>query len=235
MKNEKCLVFPFHNSNFFIDTQHSKKGKATGPLKREVIRVITPGTLTEDPLLEASRHNFLVSLTFHNPDTPVGVAVADISTGDFWTEVSDVCQLHTLLARLQPGEILLNESLHHHTMLKEIWSEWKKSLTLWPATSFRLQPNVERIQSFFQLQSLKSLGTFHDLEMAAAGALVLYIEQTQKSQKPYLQRPRSISEKSFLHIDAATRRNLELTKTLDGSTRNSLLHTLDHTVTAVGG
>lgn len=215
-----------------------KSGK--GPLKRDVVRIVTPGTLTEEGLLEGSRYNFLLSLC-NQAGAPgkgdaaeVGIAFVDISTGDFFIEVQQKQNLSATLARLHPGEILLPERLLSDPALFELWGEWKKKLTPLPESRFNPDNGRARLSQFYQVNTLSAFGSFTVPEIAAAGVLMDYIALTQKDKMPRLSRPKRLQTGDFLGLDAFTRRNLELTQTLAGEREGSLLHILDQTVTAAG-
>lgn len=217
------------------DPATRKSGK--GPLKRDVVRIVTPGTLMEDSLLEGGRHNFLLSICDQagaKKSDDVGLAFVDISTGDFFTEVQSKKSLGGSFARLQPGEILLPERLLKDSSLFELWGEWKKSLTPLPESRFNADNGHERLSRFYQVNTLTAFGAFTVPEIAASGVLLDYIALTQKEKMPRLMRPKRLQNGHFLELDSFTRRSLELTQTLSGERVGSLLHIIDQTVTSAG-
>lgn len=218
------------------DPATRKSGK--GPLKRDVVRIVTPGTLTEDGLLEGGKHNFLVSLCDQKgergQEDTIGLAFVDISTGDFFIEVQQKQTLSAALARFHPGEILLPERLLKDPSLYELWREWKKALTPLPNSRFNPDNGKARLAGFYQVNTLSAFGTFTIPEIAAAGVLLDYLSLTQKESMPRLSRPKPLQAGDFLGLDAFTRRSLELTQTLSGEREGSLLQVMDQTVTAAG-
>ncbi|OFW68684.1 MAG: DNA mismatch repair protein MutS [Alphaproteobacteria bacterium GWC2_42_16] len=204
-----------------------------GPLKRDVIRLITPGTLTEEGLLEASQNNFLTCLVPSKTGL-IGLASLDISTGDFFVESTPLSHLETVLARLRPGELLLPDSFLKTPELYETFQELKKKITPLPSSRFDDQNGLERLKELYGVEALDAYGEFKPQEIAASGALIDYIRLTQKQDIPSLKPPKRLKEGGRLELDAATRRNLELHASLGGEKRGSLLDVIDHTTTPMG-
>jgi len=201
------------------------------PLRREVVRIITPGTLTEDSLLNARCHNFLLAL-YPNGDQ-ISVACIDISTGDFFTESHPNTTLSSVLNRLSPQEILLPESMLETAVVQSIWQEWKSKVH--PLNLARFDRGEDRLTSFFNIQTMDSLGSFSAGELSAAGALLDYVLVTQKKNALMVSRPKKMDTHHFLEMDGFTRRNLEIMSTLFGEKKGSLLDCIDWTLTAMGG
>ena len=209
----------------------AKKRGSKSVVKRDVVRLVTPGTLTEDTLLEARKHNFLASFVKLRED--YALAWVDISTGDLWVERISLVGLGPELARLRPSEIIVPENQLQD--ITEIIQDIDCSLTpLGPAT-FDSASGKKRLKDLFQIQTLEAFGTFDRVELAALGAIVDYLDVTQKGKLPLLQPPTQQSTSQIMQIDTATRRNLEITLTLNGGRRGSLLSTIDRTATAAGG
>jgi DNA mismatch repair protein MutS len=212
------------------DPAEAKKRGSKAVVKRGVVRLVTPGTLTEDTLLEARRHNYLAALARVREDW--ALAWCDISTGAFHVTGLSQARIGAELARLAPSELLTTvttaETLH------DVLSD----LRIWPtelgAASFDSTGAEVRLKRVLEVGSLDGFGTFDRAQMAAMGALVDYLEITQKGQLPLLRPPRLESASAAMTIDAATRRNLEITHSLSGGRRGSLLATVDRTVTAGG-
>ena len=200
-------------------------------LKREVVRIITPGTLVEEALLHSKEHNFLLAI-YPGSDHILGISWMDISTGDFFIESHSIQRLGSVLSRLCPKEILLPEPLVDQSYIKAIWSEWKSKITTLPLSRFD-QPH-RRIEEFFNVQTIESFGQFCLHEITAAGALLDYALITQKRETLMLSRPKKIDNEHFLEMDSFTRKNLEIQSTFSGEKKGSLLHTIDHTVTPMG-
>ncbi len=210
----------------------AKKRGTKGPVRRAVVRVVTAGTLTEEGLLDARRHNYLAGLA--EAAGEIGLAWLDLSTGAFALMPTSEPALPGDLARLAPGEILLPERLLARPALYELLGDWKPALTPLPNARFESDTARRRLERFYGVGALDGFGSFSRAEIAAAGALVDYVSLTQQGAAPYLEPPRRVSPASVMQIDAATRRNLELTQAASGERRGSLLATIDRTLTAAG-
>ncbi len=214
------------------DPAAAKKRGNKGPVHRDVVRVVTPGTLTEDALLDARRHNYLTALA--EAQGALALAWLDISTGDFHVQPVSVPVLASTLARLDPGELLVADRLLQRAELFEILGEWKTALTPLPSARFDSEGGRLRLEAVYRVKALDAFGEFGRAELAAAGALVDYVEVTQKGKLPLLSPPRRLADGAVMEIDAATRRNLELAQTLSGERRGSVLATIDRTATGAG-
>jgi DNA mismatch repair protein MutS len=214
------------------DPAEAKRRGGKGPVRRAVIRVVTAGTLTEEGLLDARRHNYLVGLAEAGGE--IGLAWLDLSTGGFALAPTSEPALAGDLARLMPGEILLPERMLTRPALFELFAEWKPALTPLPNARFESDAARRRLENFYGVGALDGFGNFGRAELAAAGALVDYVGSTQHGRAPHLEPPRRVAPGTVMQIDAATRRNLELVSTLAGERRGSLLATVDRTVTAAG-
>jgi DNA mismatch repair protein MutS len=235
---------PFHASDTYIARlikegfrvavceQMEKAGpKGTkGVLRREVVRIITPGTLTEDTLLNARAHNFLMALYPHQDH--ISLACVDISTGDFFIESHPITALPSVLNRISPQEIVIPEASVQMDGIQCIWHEWKSKIN--PINLSRFDRGEDRLTSFFNIKTMESFGSFSDNEIAAAGALLDYVLVTQKKNALMISRPKKMETSHFLEIDGFTRCNLEIATTLSGEKKGSLLETIDLTVTPMG-
>jgi DNA mismatch repair protein MutS len=215
------------------DPAEARKRGAKAVVRREVLRVVTPGTLTEDALLESRRANHLAALA--EAQGSLGLAWLDVSTGDFRTQALAAGDLAAALARVEPGELLVPDSTVQREDLFETFAEWKSRLTVQPGGRFDSENGRRRLAALFGVATLDGFGAFGRAEVAAAGALVDYVELTQKGRLPRLARPRRIAEGSVMEIDPATRRNLELLESLAGERGRSLLGVVDATLTGAGG
>jgi DNA mismatch repair protein MutS len=214
------------------DPAEAKKRPGKPPVKRGVVRIVTPGTLTEDTLLDARRNNFLAALA----ESQGGLALGwlDLSTGEFATEALAPADIAAALARLAPGEILLPEKLQQRVEFFELFADWKRRLTPLPNARFDSENGRRRLESLLGVKALDAFGAFTRAEIAAAGALVDYVDLTQQGRLPALQPPRHVGSGAFMAIDPATRRNLELAETLSGERAGSLLAAIDRSVTGAG-
>jgi len=214
------------------DPAAARKRGAKSVVERAVVRIITQGTLTEDSLLNSRRHNYLAALA--ESGQKQALAWIDVSTGTFCTQPLSGRGLDAALARIEPGELLVSDVLAGRPDLKEILRDWRDVLNLQPAIRFDSGTGSRRLEGLYGVRALDAFGDFSRAELAAAGALVDYIDLTQKGKTPRLERPVRILEDSAMAIDAATRRNLELTSTLNGEYEKSLLWLMDETVTGPG-
>src|SRR5439155_23309736 len=215
------------------DPAEARRRGNKGPVKRAVVRVVTAGTLTEDGLLDARRHNYLAGIA--EAGSEMGLAWLDLSTGSFALTPTSETALGGDLARLMPGEIVLPERLLARPALFELFSEWKSALTPLANPRFDSEAARRRLEDFYGVKALDGFGSFGRAEIAAAGALVDYVALTQPGGAPYLAPPQRVMPQSVMQIDAATRRNLELTMSLSGERRGSLIATIDRTLTGAGG
>jgi DNA mismatch repair protein MutS len=214
------------------DPAEAKKRGAKSVVERAVVRVITPGTLTEDSLLDARSHNYLAALA--EAQGELALAWLDLSTADFATQPLLVGQLAAALARLAPGEVLVPDRLLAREPLKAALEEWNAVLTPLPGARFDSDNARRRLQAAFNVAALESFGSFSRAETAACGALLDYVELTQAGKRPALAPPRRERADGTMEIDPATRRNLELVRGLDGRRDGSLLATIDRTLTGPG-
>ena len=210
-----------------------KRGGYKALVKRDVVRVITQGTLTEDSLLDTDRHNYLCAIAETNKT--LGLSWLDLSTGEFKLQPVSKDNLSAALERLSPKEILIPDSLTQKEDFFDIWADYKRILTIQPNSRFDDENARKRLEELFGVSTLDSFGGFCRAEIAAAGALVDYVDLTQKGQLPRLAPPKQLALDNFMELDAATRRNLELTYSVHGSRQGSLLHAIDKTVTGGGG
>ncbi len=214
------------------DPAEAKKRGAKSVVERAVVRVITPGTLTEDALLDARSHNYLAALSEAQGELALGWL--DLSTADFAAQPLQPGQVAAALARLAPGELLVPDRLLAREPLKTVLEEWNSVLTPLPSARFDSDNARKRLQTAFNVAALDSFGSFSRAEIAACGALLDYVELTQAGKRPALSPPRRERADGTMEIDPATRRNLELVRSLDGRRDGSLLATIDRTLTGPG-
>ena len=213
------------------DPAEARKRGSKSVVKREVVRLVTPGTLTEESLLEARRHNFLAAFCDVRGDG--ALAWVDISTGAFRVMPCARGRLAPELARLMPSEILVSEALEPD--LTAFVMDCGASVTPLARGSFDSASAEGRLLSALRVSTLDAFGAFSRPEIGAMGAIVSYLDLTQRGRLPLLRPPQREVEAASVQIDAATRRNLELTRSLSGGREGSLLSAIDRTVTAGGG
>jgi DNA mismatch repair protein MutS len=199
-------------------------------VNRGVVRLVTSGTLTEDTLLSAREHNYLGAFSTLRSDS--AFAWVDVSTGDFHVQSCPRVTFGPMLARLNPAEVLVTEANYEECI--EQTQEANATLTPLSPASFDSAAGLDRLCRLFKVKSLDGFGTFTLAETAALGAIIDYLEITQKGKLPLLKAPIKEATESFMQIDASTRRNLELTQTLSGAKNGSLLRVIDNTVTGAG-
>jgi DNA mismatch repair protein MutS len=229
-----------------ICDQVEDAAEATGRLvRREVTRILTPGTLLEDGMLKSSRNNYLAAVVI--AANHWGLAYADISTGEFLTtQGSDLELLTQELMRLQPSEVLVPTNAPDlGSLLRPGETSPHLPQCLPPSFCYSLRSQVPfsqaearpKLLQKFKVRSLEGLGCDHlPLAVRAAGGLLEYVEDTQKENPVSLQRLRTYTTTDYLIVDSQTRRNLEITQTVrDGTFHGSLLWALDRTSTAMGG
>ena len=216
-------------------TEDPAEARRRGPktvVERDVIRIVTPGTITEDALLDARRSNHLAALARAREE--MAVAWIELSTGAFAVEPVDLAGLPALLERVAPAELVLPETLLDDASLGEALASLRERLTPEAAARFDSRAGERRLRELFGVASLDAFGGFGRGELAAMGGLVAYVELTQKGRVPRLAPPRRQAAWETMAIDAATRRNLELAQALDGARKASLLGVMDRTVTGAG-
>lgn len=221
------------------DPKEAKKRGAKSVVRREVIRLVTAGTLTEDTLLDSKKNNFMIS--FCRQGDGLGLSWVDVSTGDFYTQYLSLKTkpeeqvVSSVLARLSPVEILVSDTQLQTPKLFEVFNEYREKLTVLPQARFNLENAKKRLLEVFEVNTLDSFGSFEKAEISAAGILVDYIENTQKGKLPRIEKPIKLYENKVMEIDGATRRSLELLESASGDKGASLLSVMDRTITGAAG
>jgi len=208
----------------------AKKRGYKAVVKRGVTRVVTPGTLTEDSLLDARRHNYLAAYAEIRGDG--ALAWVDISTGAFSVLRCNAAELGPELARLGPKEVLLAEI--NEDSFGSIIEDVGAALTVLGNAAFDSTNGKKRLNSLYSVSSLDGFGSFDRSEIGAMAAVVEYLEITQKGNLPLLRPPMRETRNAAMQIDAATRKSLELTHAMNGNRAGSLLSAIDKTQTAGG-
>ena len=218
------------------DPAEARKRGGKSVVHRDVVRLVTPGTLTEDSLLDARRNNYLLALArsrVSSSEDRFALAWIDISTGEFYVAECDRGALSAEIARVEPGEVIVSDTLYADA---EFAPTLRTIAAVTPLTRdvFDGATAERRLAAFFGVATTASFGAFSRVEVAAAAAAVTYVERTQLGKRPPLSPPVRQAAGATLQIDQATRGNLELIRTLSGERRGSLLAAIDRTVTAAG-
>jgi DNA mismatch repair protein MutS len=216
------------------DPAEAKKRGAKSVVKRDVVRLITPGTLTEDSLLDVRSTNHLATLVALKSSGDMAIAYADISTGDFAVTATTATRLAADLARIAPSEIVLADALLEDTAIKQAIAMTGAAPSPLPQSRFDSQTAELRLAQHFNVATTSGFAEFSRAEVAALGSLLDYINLTQIGSVPHLRVPRREAAGEGLLIDAATRTNLELARSMQGTRSGSLLDVMDETVTSAG-
>ncbi len=216
------------------DPAEAKKRGSKAVVRRDVVRLVTPGTLTEDSLLDAKARNYLTAVFKAPRAEAIALASLDISTGEF--EVGEVPgqDFPGEIVRLSPGEVIAASSLLDDPGVRTWIDVAGASATPIPSAHFDGLAGERLLKSQLGVTELGGFGTFSRSELAAVGALLKYVELTQIGKSPCLRPPRRSGPASHLVIDAPTRASLELLRSISGDRQSSLLASIDRTVTGPG-
>lgn len=210
-----------------------------GIVRREVVRIITPGTILDNNVLKDKQNHYIVSIT--KEIKGFGLAYADLSTGEFaltqFEEKAEISKVLDEVVRLAPAECLVNEALLEDEACRQLEVVIKGALTHYHKWAFGAEQARKTLTGHFGTGNLSGFGCdAYPIGVAAAGALLDYLIETQKTGLSHINKLTPYETHQFMLLDMSTRRNLELTKTLrEGEKKGSLLWVLDHTVTAMGG
>src|SRR5690242_7022836 len=213
------------------DPAEAKKRGGKSIVARGVVRVVTPGTLTEEGLLDARAANRLAACAFAGD--AAAIAWADVSTGAFETRALKLEELEGELAALAPAELIVVDS--EMARIAEAARVCGATVTPRPGVKGDAKAAARRIKAAFEVAALDAFGDFSDVELSAMGLVLDYIELTQAGAAPRLTPPKRSGERAFMAIDAATRAALEIDRSVRGGRDGSLLACVDRTMTAAGG
>ncbi len=219
-----------------ISEQMEDPKVAKGIVKRDIVRIVTPGTLTDPKALEQKVNNYLVGI--YQLKGVYGLAAADLSTGEFTvTELMDAPKLWAELHRFAPKECLFSDSFDDGEMFERLRTNLKAVVNFLPEWRFAFDSARVELLQHFKTLSLDGFGCEHlHAAICAAGALIYYLHETQKQEVEHILSLHTYTISNFMVLDADTQRNLELTSSLrDASSRGTLLEVLDETVTPMGG
>ena len=240
---------PYHSSDMYLQklislghkvaiceqieaVAEAKKRGYKAVVKREVVRIITPGTITEENLLNSKCANYLMSIIIN--DSKVSIAYSDISTGEIATIITDIGSLNIELARLNPSEIIISDEVYNDQALLACIGEYKKVISSQVSSFFEYNKALRKFKSHYNVLEIESFGEFSPDQISAIGALLEYLSLTQKKSEIRLQFPKNYLTQNFMIIDRATRKNLELTENINHKTNSSLLSVIDRTKTNMG-
>src|SRR3954469_18869757 len=233
------LITAGHRVAVCEQTEDPAAAKARGNksvVRRGVVRLVTPGTLTEDTLLDARANNYLLAIARSRASSSqdrFGLAWIDISTSEFMVTECTGGELSATLARINPNEVIVSDALYGDPTLAQLLNELP-AVTPLTRDVFDGATAERRLCDYFAVVTMDGLAAMSRLEATAAAAAVTYIDRTQVGKRPPLSPPSREASGSTMAIDPATRANLELTRTLAGERRGSLLDAIDCTVTAAG-
>ena len=219
------------------DPAEAKKRGAKSVVRREVVRLVTPGTITEERLLEPGRARLLVAVQKIRASEgrwAYGLAALDLSTGAFTLTEADEAGLAGEIARLEPSEVVASQAVYDEPPFSRLIAEMRVPVTPLAREAGDGSAAERRLCEFYGVETLDGFGAFTRAEIAAAGLALNYLKRTQFEARPALSKPTRRAREASLDIDAATRANLELTRTLSGAREGSLLATIDLTVTPAG-
>lgn len=218
------------------DPAEAKKRGSKSVVKRDVVRLVTPGTITEDKLLSPSESNYLMALARIRGGSEPAIALAwiDISTGVFRLAETTETRLLSDILRIEPRELILADTVFHDPDMRPVIDVLGRVAVPQPAVLFDSATAENRVTRYYGVKTLDGFGSFSRAELAAASAAISYVEKTQLAERPPLGAPERESAASTLFIDPATRTNLELVKTQSGDRNGTLLKALDRTVTGGG-
>jgi len=218
------------------DPAEAKKRGGKSVVKRDVVRLVTPGTITEDKLLSPFESNYLMALARIRGGSEPAIALAwiDISTGVFRLAETTETRLLADILRIEPRELILADTVFHDPEMRPVIDILGRVAVPQPAVLFDSATAENRVTRYYGVKTLDGFGSFSRAELAAASAAISYVEKTQFAERPPLGAPERESAASTLFIDPATRTNLELVKTQSGDRNGTLLKALDRTVTGGG-
>jgi DNA mismatch repair protein MutS len=219
------------------DPAEAKKRGAKAVVRRDVVRLVTPGTITEEALLDPARPNaFLAVARARSEDGGwrYGMANVDISTGAFTVSEHPEEALSAEVARFEPREIVIPDALLRDERVGAPLAASGVPLSPMGRDASEGASAERRLMDYFGVATLEGFGALSPAELAASAVAIHYVERTQKDERPFLARPSSQRETLSMQIDAATRANLEITQTLSGARKGSLLSVVDMTVTPPG-
>ncbi|GAT75110.1 DNA mismatch repair protein MutS [Ehrlichia ruminantium] len=241
---------PFHSSETYLNklvklgykiaiceqletSEEARKRGYKSLVKRDVVRIVTPGTIIEDSLLEAKESNYLACIV--RIKDSYAIAWLELSTGLFCYHTTHISKLDSDLLRIGPKELLVADDLLEIEAVYSIIKKYRFSITQYSSSFFDENRAYNTLCNVYGVSTLKGLGDLKGVEISVCGSLLEYVIATQKGNLPKLGFPKAYVQSDFMFIDAAALRNLELFSTQSGELEGSLIASIDFTVTASGG
>ena len=210
--------------------EEAKKRGYKSVVKREVVQIITPGTLMEGNLLDPKSMNYLMAIAEYK--NTYATAWIELTTGDFYVSNCNKTNIKNEISRLNPKEIIISQK---HINAPEFLNV-QANFTARSNNIFDYHSSCNRIQEYYKISSIQSLGHFSQVQIIVSGVLIEYIVHTQKNNIPKLKILKNVDRKFFMEIDVATRKNLEIESSNNTENKKfTLLNTIDYTVTSAGG
>src|SRR5688500_12431926 len=219
------------------DPAEARRRGGKSVVRRAVTRLVTPGTITEDRLLDAGRNNYLAALTktaASDGGDRHALAWADRPPGEFRIGAAGPGGLATLIGQVEPREVLVPERLAEEAEIRSAISNIGAALTPLPAAFFDAGSAAERLCGAFGVKTMEAFGAFSRGELSAGAALIAYVDKTQIAKRPPIEPPRRVLSSEIMRLDAATKANLEIFRTVSGGRAGSLISAVDRTRTAAG-
>ncbi len=216
------------------DPAEARKRGSKSVVRRDVVRLVTPGTLTEDRLLQPGEPNFLLSVGRVKGEAGLGLAWIDISTGSFRVGASEPDRLLSDVMRIAPREVILSDTVSGDPALRPTLDMLGRTVHPLPPSLFDSATAPDRIARFFRVATTDSFGQFNRAELSAVAGIIAYVEKTQVNERPALEVLVRDEAGTTLFIDAATRSSLELLRTTGGTREGSLFGAVDRCVTGAG-
>ena len=212
--------------------EEAKKRGNKGPVERECIRIVTSGTLVEESLLSSKSNNYLLSIIRENDN--IGFAYADVSSGMFFLEMSNIQDINSIITKINPSEIICLDSLCNDIEILNKLEQYKSILHILPNIKFNNTSAIEKLTRFYNIKFIESFGSFPQCVIKAASVIVDYISNMYSSIKLSLLPPKLINSLEHMNLDSFTQKSLELIVTQNGNKQGSLLLCLDCTKTSQG-
>lgn len=209
-----------------------QRGGYKAVVKRDVTRIVTPGTILEENLINVKEPLYLTSVIIEQGRA--SVCYVDITTAEFYITTVKLNALQAYLTQINPKEILISEKIQLDQYNFNIISLFREKLVYQVDSYFDFNKAERNIKDFYNIQNIAALGDLEKSQISAIGVILEYLKLTQKSNLPKLPFPRYINNNDYMLIDSATRRNLEITRTLQGEFKGSLLSVIDQTITKSG-